>query len=333
MNTIHRWLNPNLAILKFQIMHLFIYTSLFSIILLSASCGTTQPPATMTDWKYPFEVNFAQVNDSVRLAYVDEGKGSEVLLFIHGLGSNLQAWQKTITGLSGQYRCIALDLPGYGKSSQKKYAFGMRFFADQVDAFIKELGLKKVTLVGHSMGGQVAITLALQKPAYLKQLVLAAPAGLEAFSPENRAFFATYVQPQLIRATTESQIKANFELNFYDMPDDARFMIEDRMDMRKDTQAYLYYSEMIPNCVLGMLDEPVADRLAELNLPTLLIFGRQDQLIPNKFLHPELTVEEVAKSGEKAIKGAKLVFLDKAGHMVQWDQSSAFNQSIKAFID
>lgn len=314
-------------------MRIFFYTSLFSIILLSISCGTAQNPATMTDWKYPFEVNFAEVNDSVRLAYVDEGEGPETLLFIHGLGSNLQAWQKTITGLRGDYRCIALDLPGYGKSSQKNYAFGMRFFADHVDALVKKLGLKKITLVGHSMGGQVAITLALQQPKYLKRLVLAAPAGLEVFSSENRAFFANYVKPSIIRATTEPQIQANFELNFYEMPEDARFMVEDRLEMRKDTQAYLYYSEMIPNCVLGMLDEPVADRLTELNLPTLLIFGRQDQLIPNKFLHPELSVEKVAKSGEQAIKGAQLLFLDEAGHMVQWDQSVGFNESIKAFVN
>jgi pimeloyl-ACP methyl ester carboxylesterase len=314
-------------------MRILFYLSLLSITLLFTSCATAQTTTTVTSWKYPFDVHFADVNDSIRLAYVDEGTGPETLVFIHGLGSNLQAWNKTITGLRDDYRCIALDLPGYGKSSQGDYAFGMTFFADQVAALIENLDLKRITLVGHSMGGQVAITLALQQPDYLERLVLAAPAGLETFSPENRAFFATYVQPQIIRATTVPQIEANFALNFYEMPDDARFMVEDRLALRQDTQAYRYYSEMIPRCVLGMLDEPVADRLAELNLPTLLIFGQQDQLIPNKFLHPELTVATVAKSGQQAIKGAELQFLDQAGHFVQWDQSAAFNKAIHAFID
>ncbi|TXF89146.1 alpha/beta hydrolase [Neolewinella aurantiaca] len=309
------------------------YLTLFPIILLLTSCATAQNPATVTTWNYPFNVHYAEVNDSVRLAYVDEGTGPETLLFLHGLGSNLQAWQKTIAGLSNDYRCIALDLPGYGKSSQGDYAFGMSFFANQVAAFIESLGLKEVTLVGHSMGGQVAITLALQQPKYLKQLVLAAPAGLETFSAENRVFFATYVQPHIVRAATEAQIEANFAMNFYDMPEDARFMVEDRLEMREDSQAYHYYSEMIPRCVLGMLDEPVADRLAALDLPTLLIFGYEDQLIPNKLLHPELSVEAVGEFGQQSIQGSKLVFLNEAGHFVQWDQAQAFNNEVRAFIE
>ncbi|WP_245557507.1 alpha/beta fold hydrolase [Neolewinella persica] len=307
--------------------------SLLSITLLLTSCATAQTTTAVTTWNYPYDVHFTDINDSIRLAYVDEGTGQETLVFIHGLGSNLQAWQKTIAGLKNDYRCIALDLPGYGKSSKEDYPFSMTFFADQVAAFIEELKLENVTLAGHSMGGQIALTLALKQPDYLTRLVLAAPAGLETFSPENRAFFATYVQPQIIRATTEPQIEANFALNFYEMPEDARFMVEDRLSMREDTQAYHYYSEMIPRCVLGMLDEPVTDRLAALNLPTLLVFGRQDQLIPNRFLHPQLTVEAVAKSGQQAIKNAEVIFFDKAGHFVQWDQSAAFNKAVRTFID
>lgn len=307
--------------------------TLMSITMLLTSCATAQNTTAVTTWNYPFDVHYADVSDSIRLAYVDEGAGPETLVFIHGLGSNLQAWQKTIAGLRQHYRCIALDLPGYGKSSKGDYSFGMAFFANQVAALIEKLGLEKVTVVGHSMGGQVAITLALQQPVYLQRLVLAASAGLETFSAENRVFFATYVRPEIIRATTVPQIEANFALNFHEMPEDARFMVEDRLAMREDTQAYRYYSEMIPRCVMGMLDEPVAGRLDELDLPILLVFGRQDQLIPNKFLHPDLTVDAVAKAGERALSHAKLLFLEPAGHFVQWDQAAAFNKAVRSFID
>lgn len=318
---------------KKQIMRFLFYFLLMLTSLFCATCSTTQNTTAVTTWKYPFDVHYANVNDSTRLAYVDEGRGPETLVFIHGLGSNLQAWQKTIADLRNDYRCIALDLPGYGKSSQHDYPFGMAFFAGQVDALINELKLKKVTLVGHSMGGQVAIMLALQQPAYLERLILAAPAGLERFSAENRAFFATYVQPQIIRATPEPQIEANFKMNFFEMREDARFMVEDRLEMRNDTQAYRFYSEMIPRCVLGMIDEPVADRLPELDVRTLMIFGRQDRLIPNKLLHPELAVEQVAQSGQQAIPGARLLLIDKAGHFVQWDQSADFNKAVRSFIN
>jgi pimeloyl-ACP methyl ester carboxylesterase len=280
----------------------------------------------------PFTLHYADVNDSTRLAYVDEGSGPETLVFVHGLGSNHKAWNKVIDRLRKHYRCIALDLPGYGASSKDDYPFGMGFFAGQVGALIEKLGLEEVTLLGHSMGGQVAITLALRQPAYLERMVLVAPAGLETFSAENRTFFATYVTPASIRETTVPRIEANFALNFYEMPDDARFMVDDRLAMRADTQAYAYYSEMISRNVLGMLDEPVADRLKEIEVPTLIVFGRQDKLIPNQILHLDQTVETVAAFGEREIENAELLLLDKAGHFVQWDRAAAFSEAVRAFV-
>lgn len=286
----------------------------------------------MEAWEYPYEVHTLQLSGSVEIAYVDEGEGPKTLLFIHGLGSYLKAWNLNIASLKEQYRCVAIDLPGYGKSSTGHYDFSMSFFAEQVNQFIEKLGLENVVVIGHSMGGQIATQLALTQPSYLDKLVLLAPAGFEKFSEQEKQWFLMVTTPALIRNTTKEQIINNFELNFYEMPENARFMIEDRLTLREDTVAYEAYCEMIPKCVKGMLEGPVFDNLKELSLPVMVVYGENDKLIPNAYLHASLTTQSVAEAGTAEIPKATLHLLPEAGHFVQWDQSEKVNSLISAFL-
>ena len=112
--------------------------------------------------KYPFDTKFIKVND-YEIAYVDEGNSENVLLFIHGLGSYLKAWDRNIPELKNHFRCIALDLPGYGKSSKQIHSGEVSFYVEILNEFITKLNLKNVSLVGHSMGGQIALAYAIKK--------------------------------------------------------------------------------------------------------------------------------------------------------------------------
>lgn len=312
-----------------------IQKTIFHILLLVLLANTaavgqnTEKQYIMDIWQYPYPVHHATVGDSVRVAYVDEGSGP-VLLMVHGLGSNLQAWQKNIDSLRQHYRCIALDLPGYGKSSLGNYPYSPTFFADAVLALMAQLELDDVTLVGHSMGGQVAMHVALADSSRLSRLVLVAPAGFEQFTPQEHAWFATYVTPAFIKMTPEAQIVKNFEVNFHQMTEDARFMIADRLQMR-GTADYDAYCDMIPHCVQGMLTQPVFDRLPDIKLPTLVIYGAADLLIPNRLLHPTLTVQAVAETATQRLPNAQLHLLPNAGHFVQWEAAGAVNALIMAW--
>ena len=285
----------------------------------------------MQSWKYPYEVHHAKVLDSIDMAYVDEGSGP-VVLFVHGLGSNLHAWKKTIDGLKANHRCLAIDLPGYGKSSGGDLPYTMSFFADAVIALVETLELEEVNLVGHSMGGQVSMHVALRNHPNIKRLSLMAPAGFEQFTAEEQQWFTSFVRPEFIKATPEAQIVRNFELNFHEMPDDARFMIDDRLEMRADTQAYEAYCQMIPKCVQAMLQEPVFDLLKQISLPTLVIYGANDELIPNRILHPTLTTLQVAEAGAQELPNSELYLLDAAGHFVQWEQADKVNELLSLFF-
>lgn len=264
------------------------------------------------------DIQYAILGDEVRLAYVEKGRGERVMLLIHGLGSNFKAWTKLVEDLKNDFRCIALDLPGYGYSDKKDYPFGIPFFSRQVVHFIQALGLRDVYLVGHSMGGQIAVDAVLKAPELFRKLILLAPAGFETFTDADRQWVQQVYQPQVIRGLSTAQIELNFKANFYRFPKAAQFMIEDRLFLRQ-LGDYDYFCRMISNCVSGMLATPIFDRLKDLILPTLVVFGENDQLIPNKFLHPAWTTRRVAEAGAAQIPGSSLHFIPKCGHFVPWE--------------
>jgi pimeloyl-ACP methyl ester carboxylesterase len=292
-----------------------------------------QPFNYMESLVYPYPVQKVVLPDGPEIAYIDEGKGPYTLVMVHGLGSYLPVYTKLVEHLKQDYRCIALDLPNYGKSSRGDYPFDMAFFAETVSKFIQALKLKKVVLIGHSMGAQIAMTLALQEPDLAKALVLLAPAGFETFTPENKAWFSSFMQPQIVKATPVAQIEANFNVNFHGntLPEDARFMLEDRLKMREDSIEYDHYCRMIPKCVMGMLEQPVYDNLNQIPWPTLIFFGEQDLLIPNRLLHPGSTTRQVAERGQARIPGSQLVMLPNCGHFVPWEYADQVADELRSF--
>lgn len=275
---------------------------------------------------------FVQLPNGIKAHYTDRGQGNPPLLMVHGLGSNLKAWDKIIPLLLPHYRCIALDLPGYGLSDRGEYAFNVPFFAETLLQFIQALQLPRTTLIGHSMGGQISLEAALMAPDKFSGLILLAPAGFERFNAAAKTWLRNVYQPELLLSLSALQIERNFHLNFYQFPMDARFMINDRMALRADEVAYRRYCEMIPKCVMGMLDHPVFERLPDIRLPSLVLFGQKDQLIPNKMINPNLTTEQVAREGASQLPDARLHLLPSCGHFIPWEAADTTAGHIRVFL-
>ncbi|MCB0637283.1 MAG: alpha/beta hydrolase [Lewinella sp.] len=286
----------------------------------------------MQQWRYPYPVRTVEVLDGIPIAFLDEGQGPPLVL-LHGLGSNAKGFWKTIEGLKSTFRCIALDLPGYGRSGQGDYPFSMHFFARAVQSFLARLDLHEVTLAGHSMGGQIALQTALEDTSRLHSLVLLAPAGFETFSESHRRWFDQIYQPALLEKLPESQIRRNFHLNFVDFPPDAEFMITDRMRLREERAAYRYFCRLQGSCVKAMLAEPIFDELPRIELPVLVIFGQDDFLIPNRIVHPFSTTREIASQGTLRLPAGELHMLEGCGHFPQWECADEVNAAIKAFLN
>ena len=307
---------------------------LFAIILIiTSSCSTSKSQITdIVGQQFPYPNKTILLDENIKIAYVDKGKGTQTLLFIHGLGSYAAAWKRNIEVLSENYRCIAVDLPGYGQSQHGDYPFTMEWYAAKMDEFIQKLGLKSVTVVGHSMGGQIAMKMALKHKNNFNNLVLISPAGFEKFSIEERAFFEKNVTSEAVKNTSHQRTNFNFSINFVKFPDDAKFMVEDRIALESKPH-FDDYCRMIPKCVMSMLDQPVWQDLSSIDKNTLIFFGEKEALIPNKFLHPTMNVEEVANFGHAQIKNSKLVMVPECGHFAQWEGAGLVNNEIIKFLN
>ena len=298
--------------------------------LMAFSVNAQTMVKSMKDLDYGVEVKTIKVKGNISVAYTDEGKGAQTLVFIHGLASYIPAWKKNTAVLKNNYRCIAIDLPGYGKSDKANYEVSMEFYADVVAELCSQLKLSQVVLVGHSMGGQVAISAALKYPELVARLVLIAPAGFETFNKGQRQWFRDVMTADGVRLTTAEQIRINYAYNFYNMPDDAAFMIDDRLAIRSasDFGDYCYH---ITQGVNAMVNTPVYDFLPQVLQPTLCIYGANDNLIPNRFLNGGKT-EKYARAGASRMPNCKLEMIKDCGHFVMFEKPEEVNTFIANFL-
>lgn len=284
------------------------------------------------DLAYPLPITYLTVdNPGLELALSDTGPGTSApaLLLLHGLGSYLPAWSRNVPALAAHHRVVAIDLPGYGKSAKGPYPYTMDFFAGVVDRVIGALGLGRVALCGHSMGAQIAMTHALLFPGRAERLLLLAPAGLEAFTGSEARWLAAAVSAESVQATPVAGIHANLANNFCALPEEARFMAEDRVRVVGGPD-FDGYARAVSASVRGMLDGPVLHRLEEIRAPALLLFGEEDRLIPNPVLHPGQTTRALAQAAAARFPDARLVFVPRAGHMLHFERPDAVNQALLA---
>ena len=286
------------------------------------------PAAEFDQIDYHYSVHKTKVRN-IEIGYLDEGQG-DVVLLIHGLGSNAKAWLRNIPELAKDHRVIAVDLPGYGVSDKGHYLYSLSFYAQVLDEFLTGLDIEQATWVGHSMGGQIAMVAALERPDRVAKLVLISPAGFEAFTDGEGDWMRKAVSPKFVAETTIRGIAVNLESNFFDKPAEADFMITDRIQVAgaRDFDRYCY---AVAENVGAMLDGPVLDRLGDIRQPTLVLAGENDNLIPNRFLHGGST-RDVFTPGVAQMPDAELVMFEKCGHFVQFEKADETNAALAAFL-
>lgn len=301
------------------------------MLILSGCSGylyTDNPPLEFADINYTFPAKKALSNPAI--SYIDAGKGPRTLVLVHGLASNAGFWRYNIPVLSKQYRVIAVDLPGYGKSQKDAYPYNMSFYADQIKRLTDELGIDKFIYVGHSMGGQIGITFALRYPDKLEKLILASPAGFEEFRQGEGDWLRSVMTVKGVKETNEEGIRRNLASNFYSWNPKWEWMVEERVRMAK-ARDFGDFCYTVVRCVNGMLDEPTFDKLGGIKTPTMIIYGRYDGLIPNPYLHPGFPSDVFAR-GHSLIAGSMIHQIDNAGHMLMIEQPEEFNKTLLEFI-
>lgn len=281
---------------------------------------------------YPYKINNCDIGNDINIAFGDEGEGEETLLFIHGLANYGPIWYNNITHLKSNFRCIAIDLPGNGLSSRGDYPFTMFFYAECIAKFIEKLNLKNLTLIGHSMGGHVSIITALRYPNLVKKLALVAPSGFEHFTPNEKIFLKGMLNLGSYFISDKNSLKAAIENSFFKhhkvWTDDTLKNLNILIDEFGSHQ----WQKMVLANINAMVDEQVSMFLEQIQQPTLVFFGKNDLLIPNKLIHFGMSSESLAIEATNKIKNAQLVLLDNCGHLVYVEKADLFNKELTAFV-
>jgi pyruvate dehydrogenase E2 component (dihydrolipoamide acetyltransferase) len=250
-----------------------------------------------------------------RLRYLElgEGDGTPVLL-VHGFGGDLNTWMFTQPALADGRRVIALDLPGHGGSAKEVGAGDGESLTDAAESALEALGIEKVHLVGHSMGGAVAALLALRRPERVSSLTLIASAGL---GPEiNGPFIEGFVKAGRRREAVEI-----LNLLVADPALVSRTMVEEVLRYKRLDGVSAALSRIAGAWFAGgrqLLD--LTGRIAMLQIPVQLIWGREDRIIP--VAHAEALASRFP-----------VHIIEQAGHLPHMEKAGDVNRLIKSFTE
>jgi pimeloyl-ACP methyl ester carboxylesterase len=264
-----------------------------------------------------------------RVAVHEAGDGDPPLVLVHGLGSDMRVWMHNLPWLAQRHRVVAFDLLGFGRSDKPADAGALADHVACVRALVQSVGGRAV-IVGHSMGGQIAMHTALAHPEIVLGLVLSAPAGLERFDREDARKIRAVVVDEYTRFASPLQVAMRHAQLFHRVPPGAWPLLRDRLAVIGGPD-FPAYCRAVTRSVAAMLEEPVVDALHRIAAPTLVTFGRHDGLIPNRFLH-RLQLEPMAREAVARLGRGRLEMLADAGHMPQLEQPERWNALVSGFL-
>ena len=249
-----------------------------------------------------------------RIHYVDVGAGPTVIL-LHGLADDVGVWGSVMPALAAKHRVIALDQVGFGRSDKPSLSYRVNTLVDFLDGFLNELKIDRVSLVGNSFGGWIAAAFTLAHPERVKRLVLcdAAGYGTLAQTMDGRALSA-------LKLASRDDIRYLGPLTFHHK----RFYENANVDLafRQRVAAGDSYtiSQVLDSLTHG--EDVLDNRLALIKQPTLVLWGREDKLIPLSF----------GERFHKEIAGSRLRIIDNCGHMPHVECPKEFTTAALQFL-
>lgn len=248
-----------------------------------------------------------------QIAYYQKGKGSVVIL-IHGLGADSRHWAANIDALSQNFQVIALDQIGYGQSDKPMMRYTVENFSDYLHGFMQALKIPQASLVGNSLGGWVALEFTIRHPQMVEKLVLVDAAGL---------------RPTAALKWPEGERKALSLLNihwFFDlMAANKEWATTDLGPDAFERHVQNGDSYTVASSVAEMFTGRAFEdkKLAKVHVPTTIIWGRDDMLIPLA----------MGKQFHQGIKGSQLIVMDGTGHIPMVGKPAEFNDAVGKFLN
>ena len=256
----------------------------------------------------------------LQLNYQADGHGAAVLC-LHGWASSLRMWQRTARRLAPAYHVISLDLPGFGDSSRPSpdFDFTAPSYAAVVSAFLAQMTQTPVVVVGHSMGGLIALQLALTYPDLVSGLVLSNPVITGNVGPGLGAFLRSRLGQHVLHLSQRSHLLARIgQQTFFA---DARFFRGAAL-RRNIVDLARAAPEAVAGSLRAILSSDLSAELSGIQAPTLVITGAHDLTVP---------VAD-ARLAARRIPGAHLAIVPRASHLPMDEQPVLFDRLVEGYF-
>jgi pimeloyl-ACP methyl ester carboxylesterase len=274
--------------------------------------------------------DFVTCSDGTRMHFVahhperGEAQSKDDVILIHGLMDSVEQWRRNLDALA-QIHCVwAIDLIGFGFSSRVTTpTYSMKMLARTIGEFMDAQGIPRASIVGHSLGGAVALEFAHDYPARVDKLVLIAPATyLLQFRPELK--WARYLPavPRALIGWTMTSRRARERALRDALGDPAHF---DPAELARRLRATRVKGTA--DALVAMLGSPhgsdLPRDLEKITAPTLIVWGEQDRAVPVRH----------GRQHARALPNAQLAIIENAGHIPQFEYPETVNQLLLEFLD
>lgn len=246
-------------------------------------------------------------------------QGAETILMIHGFGADKDNWVRFSRPLTARYHVVALDLPGFGDSSKPEASYDVGTQVERLNAFAKAIGLHKLHLIGNSMGGHIAALYAARHPEEVLSVALLNNAGVNA--PQASELFK-----RLDRGDANPLLVRNAD-DFSNMLD---LLFVEKPPLPGSLKQYLAERAMASHDfnqkIFNQLREryiPLETELAKIQVPTLLLWGDQDQI---------LDVSSI-KVMQPLLKQPTVVIMQACGHLPMIERPEETAEHYQTFLD
>ncbi|MEM3063835.1 MAG: alpha/beta hydrolase [Candidatus Nitrosotenuis sp.] len=252
--------------------------------------------------------------DNSKIRYLKAGSSKRNLILIHGLGASAERWERVIPYFSKYFTVIVPDLVGFGQSDKPNVDYTTEFFASFIGKFLEKLKIKDSTMMGSSLGGQIAIEYAAQNQQTVDKLVLVSPAGaMRQSTPALDAYIMAALYPDPVSAKNAFTMMTG---NNKPVSDEIVESFVERMRMPNAKFAFM-------STLLGLKNAPeISAKLELLHVPTLIVWGSLDPVIPVKY----------AEYFVKKIKDCRFYQMENCGHTPYVEDPVGFSKIVLEFL-